>query len=225
MFVEWASLLVHHDPVLVQGVVADAVELPGKVAFGRSEGIVGVHDDQVIFIRAPPDKPQRVVKIDVHAAVIQLAGILRQPGPAGFYHLSVHFHQVNALHRIIAGQFLHHPAVPGADHQDVLHVLVNGHGDMGDHLVVNEFIPFRQHHVSVQGQHPAEFRGDEDVDLLVLAFPGVQVPVYPQAVLNIRGMAFTEPEFHETFSSSLIMLIFSIIGSSGPVTEHPFAFA
>mgnify|MGYP000813648807 FL=1 len=47
----------------------------------------------------------------MHAAVIHTAGVAGQVGAASFNNLGVHFHQVNALHTVIAGQFPHNAAI------------------------------------------------------------------------------------------------------------------
>ena len=67
---------------------------------------------------------------------------------------------------------------------------------MDDHLVVDELVPFRQHHVAVQGQHPAKLRGLKDVDALVIALLGVELSAHPDAVLHVRGVKLGKPEFH-----------------------------
>ena len=61
-------------------------------------------------------------------------------------------------------------------------------------------------------------------DLLVVALFGAEVPVDPQAVFDVRGMKFTEPQFHQP-TSWVRMLMCSMSGSSGPVMEQPLALA
>ena len=101
---------------------------------------------------------------------------------------------------------------------------MDGHGYVGDHLVVDELVPLGEHHIAVQGEHLAKLRGIVDVDLLVVALLGVEVPVDPQAVLHIGGMKFTKPQFHQP-TSWVRMLMCSMSGSSGPVMEQPLALA
>ena len=97
--VEGAALLVDHDAVLFQGVEAAAVELPGEQALGGAEGVGGIHDDQVVFLLAPADELEGVLKVDVDPAVVHAAGVAGQVGAAGLHHLGVHLHQVDALDR------------------------------------------------------------------------------------------------------------------------------
>ena len=137
-----------------------------------------------------------VLKVDVHPAVIHTAGVAGQIGAAGFHHLRVHLHQVDALHPVVAGQLPHHAAVTGADDEDVLGLLVHRHGHMDDHLIVDELIALGQHHVAVQREHPAELRGLKDIDALVIALLGVELFVHPDAVFHIRGVKFRKPKFH-----------------------------
>ena len=54
----------------------------------------------------------RRVELDVTYNNAPFAG---QVGAASFNNLGVHFHQVNALHTVIAGQFLYDTAVPRTD--------------------------------------------------------------------------------------------------------------
>ena len=128
--------------------------------------------------------------------VVHPAGVAGQIGPASLHHKGIHLHQVDMLHPVIPGQLPHHAAVPRADDQDIPDAGVYRHGHMGHHLIINKFIPLRQHYVTVQSQHPAKLRCLEDVNALVVALLGVQVPVDPDTVLHIRGMKFAEPHFH-----------------------------
>ena len=196
MLVEGAALLVDHDAVLAQGVVADAVELAGEVALGGAEGVRGVHDDQVVLLLAAADEAQGVVVEDVDAAVVETGGVLGQVGPAGLDDLGVHLHQVDPLDALVAGQLLDHAAVAGADDQHVLDAGMDRHRNVGDHLVVDELVALRELDVAVQGQHPPEFGGLEDVDALVVGLLGVQMLVDPDRMLHVGGVKFAEPEFH-----------------------------
>ena len=125
--------------------------------------------------------------------VIQPAGVFRQEPTAGLDDLGIHFHQIDGADGVVPGKLPDHAAVSGADDQHVLDVGMDRHGDVGHHLVVDEFVPLGEHHIPVQGQHPAEFRGVVDVNLLIGGFLGVQVPLNPDAVFHVRGMKFTEP--------------------------------
>ena len=68
------------------------------------------------------DKFQRVLVVNVYAAVVHAAGVAGQIGTAGFDDLRVHLHKVDALHAVVAGQLPHHAAVACADNKNVLGV-------------------------------------------------------------------------------------------------------
>ena len=48
LLVEGAFVLVDHNAVLPQGLVAVAVKFPGEQPFPGAEGVGGIHDDQVV---------------------------------------------------------------------------------------------------------------------------------------------------------------------------------
>ena len=124
----------------------------------------------------------------MHATIVHTAGIARKIGTAGFDHLRVHLDEVDALDAVITGELPYDAAVTGTDHEDVLRVPVNGHRDVGDHLIVDELVTLGQHDVAVEGQHATELRCFEDVDALVVALLRVELTVHTDAVLHIRCM-------------------------------------
>ena len=151
---------------------------------------------KVVLLLAAADVLEGVLKVDVHPAVIHAAGIAGQVGAAGFHHLRVHLHKVDALHPVIAGQLPHHAAVAGTDDKDILGLLVHRHGHVHDHFIIDELVPLGQHHVAVQREHPAKLRGLKDVDALIVALLGVELSAHPDAVLHVRGVKLGKPEFH-----------------------------
>ena len=96
----------------------------------------------------------------------------------------------------IAAQLPHHAAVAAADDQHVLHIGMDGHGDVYHHLVVDELILLCEHHISVQGEEAAELLGVEHVNPLELALATVQLLVHPDGQLYIGGVGFTKPKLH-----------------------------
>ena len=122
----------------------------------------------------------------MHAAVVHAAGVAGQVGTAGLDDLGVHLDKVDALDAVVARQLAHDAAVARADDQDVLGLAVHRHRHVGDHLVVDELVALGQHDVAVQRQHAAKLRRFKDVDALVLALFAVQLPVYADAVLDVR---------------------------------------
>src|SRR5699024_1164501 len=65
LLVERALMLVHHNPILPEGFIAVAIELPGEQALPRTKGVGGVHDDQVVAVLGGADKPEPVLVVDV----------------------------------------------------------------------------------------------------------------------------------------------------------------
>ena len=50
---------------------------------------------------------------------------------------------------------------------------------MRDHFVIDKFILFRQHHISIQSQKLPKFRRIEDIDPLKLALSAVKLAIHP----------------------------------------------
>lgn len=71
---------------------------------------------------------------------------------------SVDLDEVEALRRLIAQSLAHDAAVTRADDEDILGIRVDGHGDVRDHLMIDELVLLRQHHIAVKRQEAAEFR-------------------------------------------------------------------
>ena len=199
LMIEGTPLLVHHDAVRLEGMVAGAVEFLRKEPFRRAKGVCRIDDDKVIDRFTAADELQGIFKMDVDTAVIQAAGIAGQEVAARFNDGRIHFYKVNGFDAVIARQFPHDTAVAGADDKDVAAVLMDRHGYMGNHFVVNEFIPFRQHDISVQGEDTAKFRCFKNIDMLELALTGIKMAIDTDAVFYIRCMKFTEPKFHISF--------------------------
>ena len=109
--IEGAALLVDHDAVRAQRVEAVAVKLAGEQPLRRAERVGGIHDDEVVLFLALADEFQRVLVINVYAAVVHAAGVAGQIGTAGFDDLRVHLHKVDALHAVVAGLGQHDVAV------------------------------------------------------------------------------------------------------------------
>ena len=205
LVVEGAFVLVYHDAVLFQRLIAVAVKLLGEQAFSGAEGIGGIHDNQVVLVFLGADKLQSILIVNMHPLVIQAAGGLRQIFFAPLHHQFVDFHQVDVLDLMVPGQLPHHAAVAGADNQHPPGVGMNRHGHVDHHFVVNKLILFCQHHIAVQSEKPAELFGVEHVDALELALSGVKLPVYLNGKFHAGGMAFREPKLHGSLSSQSII--------------------
>ena len=68
--VERASVLVHHNPVLLQRLVTASVKFFCKKSFRMSERIRRIVDDQVILFCFVSKKTKSVLIVDVHTRVI-----------------------------------------------------------------------------------------------------------------------------------------------------------
>ena len=90
----------------------------------------------------------------------------------------------------VAGKLADHAAVPRADHKDVAHLRMHGHGHVGDHFMVNELILFGEHHVAVEREEAAEFRRFKHIDALEFAFAGIELVVHTDRELHIRCLRF-----------------------------------
>lgn len=65
--IERAFVLIDHDAVLAQGIIAAAVEFLCEQALAGAERVRGVHDDEVVFVLAGADEFQSVCNMDMHA--------------------------------------------------------------------------------------------------------------------------------------------------------------
>src|SRR5699024_4807918 len=137
-----------------------------------------------------------VFKVYMHPFVIETACVRGQKLAARLENLWVHFNKVDALNLVVSCQFLHHAAVASAYDKYVPCIWVDCHRNMGYHFVVYEFISFGEHDISVEHQHPAELRCLKDIYLLIIALYREKMTLYPDAVLDIGSMEFTEPKFH-----------------------------
>ena len=224
LLVKGALVLVDHDAVTPQGVVAAAVKLAREQPFARPEGVGGIDDDQIVRILFAAHELDPVLDIDVQARVVQFAGGEGQVAPGNVDDRLVDLRQVDALDLGVACKLAHHAAVARADHQHVFHVRVHRHGGVHHHLVVDEFVLFGQHQVPVQHQHAPEGGGIEHVDALQVALAAVQLLVDADAQLHVFGVFFRKPKIHalppylSTFSRSMA-------ASSGPVSWQPLSLA
>lgn len=194
--VEGAFVLVDHDAVVVQGLVAVAVEFLGEEAFAGAEGVSRVDDDEVVGVFAVADEFEAVFVVDGEARVAEAAGGLRQVFAADFDDEFVDFDEVDVFDGRVAQKFADGAAVAAADDEDAPGVGIDAHGDVRDHFVVDEFVFFGEHHVAVKGQEAAEFARVEDVDALEFAFAGVELAIYFDGEFDVFGVVFGEPEFH-----------------------------
>ena len=185
-----ASLLVYHNPVILQCIVTVSVKFPGKQSFRRTKRIRGIHDDKIISCFTSSDKSQRIFIMKMNSSVIQSAGISRKIGTTGLNNHRIHFYQINVTHSVISGQFTDNAAISGTDYQNVSCLFMDRHRHMRDHLIINKFVTLCQHYISVQSQHTAKFRCLKNINSLILTLSGIKLAVYTDAVFHIWCMKF-----------------------------------
>ena len=189
-------MLIDHNAVLMQGLKAVTIKLPGKKTLSWTERIRGIHKDDIVFVINPPDILQPVLIVTVYPRIIQLAGSLGQVLFADIHHFFVDFHQINGFNEVIFGQLADCTAVTTANYQHLPDIWVNAHSHMGYHFVVNEFILFRQHQIPVQGHNPAKFLGIKYIYPLKITFAGIQLFIHLYGKIYIFRMLFCVPQLH-----------------------------
>ena len=167
--IERASLLIDHNAVFFQSIVAVSVKFAGKQSLRRAKRVGGIYNNQIVSFFTTTNELQSIAKMDVHAAIIHTAGILRQIRAAGLDNRRIHFHQINVLDAVIPRQLSYNAAISGTDDQDVFCFLMNSHRHMSDHLVIDKLIAFCQHDIAVQRQNTAKFRCFKDINALIFA--------------------------------------------------------
>ena len=105
----------------------------------------------------------------VHSPVIKPAGISRKIGTAGFHYHGIHLYQINMADTVISGQFTYNSSVSCSDHKNIPGFFVNSHRYMGNHFVINKFVTFREHYISIQCKNPAKFRCLKNINSLIVA--------------------------------------------------------
>ena len=135
--------------------------------------------------------------MDIQPGVVKTASGFGQVFFADLHYQRVDLHHVDGLDFGIPDQLPHHAAVTGADDQNLFYVGMHSHGNVGNHLVVDELILFREHHIAVQREEAAEFRGLKHVNALEFTFAAIELTVYPNGELHIGGLGFREPEIHK----------------------------
>ena len=171
-------MLVYHDAVLMQRLIAVAVKFLGKESLAGSEGVCGIHDDEVIVVLLAADKFQAVLIMDVNPLILQLTG---DPGKKALTYLNdlfVDLHKVNMLNLRVFHKLPDRAAVSGADDEHAFHVRMNRHRHMNNHLMVDELVLLGQHHIAVQHKESAELRRFKNINSLKFALSAVKLLIY-----------------------------------------------
>ena len=84
-------------------------------------------------------------------------------------HLAVDLNHRDALDITMLQHPAQHAAIAGADNQDVAHVAMRQQRHMGDHFLVDEFVPFGDLNDAVKHHDPSMAGALEDHDILKVA--------------------------------------------------------
>ena len=159
-------MLVDHDAIRLQRLVAVPVKLLGKQSFPGSKRVCRIHQNQIICIFIAADILESILIIQSHPFVIKSARRLRQMRSARRYHLLVNLHHINLLDRRIPYQLARRPAIPAANHQHFAYLGMHCHRHMHHHFMIDKFILLCQHHIPVECQKPAKFLGGKNINPL-----------------------------------------------------------
>ena len=223
VLVKGAFVLIDHDAVLVQSFEAVAVELLRKKPLARPERIGRIHEDQIILVLRLANEAQSIFEEEANARICKARRRLRQVLAARLDDHLVDLHEVDALDAFVAQKLAHRAAVAAADDEDALRLGIDAHRHMHDHLMVDELVLLRQHHVAVDCQKAPKLRRFEDIDALKVAPARVNLPIDLDGKARILRVLLRKPKIHA--SVSFITLSRRISISSGPVSEQPFFFA
>ena len=161
--------------------------------------------------------------MDLYPFIIQTAGSLGQVFLTHLHHHLVNFHQVDPLDLRVPDQLPDNSTVSCSNDQHLLHMGVYCHRNMGDHLMVDKLILFRQHHITVKSQEAPELRGLKHIDPLEITVAAVKLPVNPDRQLHILCLFFRKPKIHVYTPFSTLR--WRISRSSAPVKVQPFSLA
>ena len=189
-------MLIDHDAVAPERLIAVAVELLGEKPFGGTERIGGVVYDEVVFVGAAAQEAQAVLVVYFNAFVFQP---LRRFGKELSAHVHEHgvcFHDVYALDFRVCAQLLGHAAVAAAYDEHAAHARVHRHGHVHDHFVVYELVLFGEYDVAVQAYEPPEIDGIEHVDLSVIACAAEKLTRHAYVQPDVRSAEIRKPYLH-----------------------------
>ena len=196
LFVERTFVLIYHDAVLFERLVAVAVKFAREQSLARPERIGAVHYYQVVFVLAAADETQSVAVHYAHSRVVERTGRFGKKPAADLHYLLVYFDQIDMLYIVVTAQLPDRASVAAADDQHSAHAGVYRHCDVSDHLVIDEFVLLREHHIAVEHKKSAEFGAFEYVYPLIVAVPAVKLSVYPYRQFYVLGMLFGKPKIH-----------------------------
>ena len=193
LVVERAFMLVHKYAVLIERLVAVAVEFLCKQPLAGSERVGGIHDYQVVFVIFTADVFQTVLVEDMHAGIVKPARGLWEILLADLNDALIYLHHVDVLDVFEAGQLADSSAVARAYYKNAFYIGIRRHRNVGYHLVIDVLVLFRQHDESVKHQYPAKLVAVENIYLLIAALLAVDVLFYLYGEPYVVRMVLCKP--------------------------------
>ena len=190
-------MLIDQHAVLVERLVAVAVELHREQALAGAERVGRVDDDEVVFVLDAADVLEAVLIQDMDARIVERARHAGQILLADRDDALVDLHEVDVLDVLVAAQLAHAAAVAAADDEHLFDFFAqNGERYVHHHLMVDELVALGQHHVAVERQKAAEFLAFKDVDALKVALFGMQLTVHLNLKSDRRRVHFGKSKLH-----------------------------
>ncbi len=140
LVIEGTAVLINHDSVLLERTEAVTVKLLGKKSSGMTEGIDRVIDNQIILINLRAQKAQAVGIKNRYARIVESDRVIGEKFATGIDKDVIRFHDVDLLDLRIARKLARHATVTAADNQYLAHMRMHRHGNVDDHLVINELV-------------------------------------------------------------------------------------
>lgn len=163
-----------HVTSLLQGLFQEGKVRSLEQGRGGSHGVRRVGDDDVVFILVFGQKLEPVPDEHGHLGVLEDGAHVREVFLGHPDHGLVDITQGHVLDGIVLQDLPDHTTVSTTDDEDVLGVRVRGHGQVGDHLLVGEFITLRTLDDAVQDEDVAVGGRTKDEDVLVKRFFGME---------------------------------------------------
>ena len=189
-------MLIHHNAVVFERLVAAAVELARQKALARTVESRRVNNYHVVLVLDVSDEPKSVFRIDGHALVVKARCRFGEEFAAGFNHAVVNFHKVNAFKALVFEQFLDNATVARTKNQHAFRVGMDGHWHVAQHFVVDELVAVSEDDVAVNRQKAPKLKRLENIDAPQIGLVAVKVLVHFHRELYVFGMMFRKPEFH-----------------------------
>jgi phosphopantothenoylcysteine decarboxylase/phosphopantothenate--cysteine ligase len=174
------------------------VEGAREQAHSGADGVGGIYDDEVkgagiTFLH----KVDAVSNVNFCTWVVEPGGHKGQVLSGSLNNLAVDLTQDSLLHTVVPKDFAKRTAVPPTDNKNPFRIRVNKERNVSDHLMINEFVSFGDHHQAIQGHDAAKARRVENVDSLKGALDAVEHRLYVQAQRDFVVVPLLIPEVEE----------------------------